>query len=88
MYTILVHLHTNDSAEDVEKLNENPIEASQVYGKDQEAILSFVMEDHQDARAFSIVKRYEQESERLYPNAHSASCQTLTPRRAKSIISR
>ena len=49
-------------AEDIEKLRVNLIDASQTYGKEQETISWFVMQDHQDARAFSLVKRYEEES--------------------------
>lgn len=64
VYTIVVHLHANDSAEDIEKLRGKLIEASQVYAKDQETISWFVMQDHQDPRAFTIVERYEQESVR------------------------
>ena len=60
--TTLVHLCTKDSAEDIEKLRPILIEASQVYSKGQETGSWFVVEGHHDARAFSIVEQYTQES--------------------------
>ena len=53
---VLVHFLANNLAEDIEKLRVNLIEASQAYGKEQETISWLVMQDHQDARAFSLVK--------------------------------
>ena len=65
VYTIVVHLYANESIEDIEKLRAKLVEASQVYSKDKETLSWFVMQDHQDPRAFSIVERYEQESVRV-----------------------
>ena len=71
VYTIVVHLYANESIEDIEKLRAKLIEASQVYSKDKETLSWFVMQDHQDPRAFSIVERYEQESVRVRIFSHS-----------------
>ena len=65
VYTIVVHLYAKDSAETISKLHNKLVEASSVYSKDQETISWFVMQDHQDKRAFTIVERYEHESVRL-----------------------
>ncbi|KAJ3232679.1 hypothetical protein HDU81_002781 [Chytriomyces hyalinus] len=66
VYTIVVHLHAKDDAESIAKLHEKLIEASQVYSKDRETISWFVMQDHVDKRAFTIVERYEHESSQQY----------------------
>ena len=71
VYTIVVHLYANNSVEDIEKLRTKLIEASQMYSKDKETLSWFVMQDHQDPRAFSIVERYEQESVRTRIFSHS-----------------
>jgi len=67
VYTIVVHLYANDSPEDIGKLKERLIEASQVYSKDKETISWFVMQDHIDPRAFTIVERYENEEVTILP---------------------
>ncbi|KAJ3117096.1 hypothetical protein HK100_000896 [Physocladia obscura] len=66
VYTIVVHLHAKDDAEAIAKLHSKLIEASQVYSKDTETISWFVMQDHLDKRAFTIVERYEHESSQQY----------------------
>ncbi|KAF6228478.1 hypothetical protein HO133_008208 [Letharia lupina] len=62
VYTIVVHLYAKNSAESISKLHDKLVEASNVYSKDQETISWFVMQDNQDKRAFTIVERYEHES--------------------------
>ena len=64
VYTIVVHLYAKDSAESISKLHNKLVEASDVYCKDRETISWFVMQDHQDKRAFTIVERFEHESVR------------------------
>ncbi|KAL9073857.1 MAG: hypothetical protein Q9161_002689 [Pseudevernia consocians] len=66
VYTIVVHLYAKDSAESISKLHSKLVEASDVYSKDQETISWFVMQDHQDKRAFTIVERYKHESSQKY----------------------
>ncbi|KAL9134081.1 MAG: hypothetical protein Q9175_004743 [Cornicularia normoerica] len=66
VYTIIVHLYAKDSVESISKLHNKLVEASSVYSKDQETISWFVMQDHQDKRAFTIVERYEHESSQKY----------------------
>ncbi len=66
VYTIVVHLYAKDSVESISKLHNKLLEASDVYSKDKETISWFVMQDHQDKRAFSIVERYEHESVRRF----------------------
>ena len=69
VYTIVVHLYANDSADSITRLHNKLLEASDVYCKDRETISWFVMQDHQDKRAFTIVERFEHESVRrlLFP---------------------
>ena len=64
VYTIVVHLYAKDLAESISKLHNKLLEASGVYCKDRETISWFVMQDHQDKRAFTIVERFEHESVR------------------------
>ena len=64
VYSIVVHLYAKDSAESISKLHNKLLEASDVYCKDRETISWFVMQDHQDKRAFTIVERFEHESVR------------------------
>ena len=64
VYTIVVHLYAKDSAESISKVHNKLLEASDVYCKDRETIAWFVMQDHQDKRAFTIVERFEHESVR------------------------
>ncbi|KAM0800754.1 hypothetical protein BDR22DRAFT_232675 [Usnea florida] len=66
VYTIVVHLYAKDSAESISKLHNKLLEASDVYCKDRETISWFVMQDHQDKRAFTIVERFEHESSQKY----------------------
>lgn len=76
VYTIVVHLYAKDSAESISKLHNKLAEASTVYSKDRETISWFVMQDHRDKRAFTIVERYEHESVRrlITPFADAFSC--------------
>lgn len=67
VYTIVVHLYAKDSVEAISKLHNKLIEASNVYSEDHETLSWFVMQDHQDKRAFTIVERYEYESVRRSP---------------------
>lgn len=62
VYTIVVHLYAKDSADSISKLHNKLLEASAVYSKDRETVSWFVMQDHQDKRAFTIVERFEHES--------------------------
>ncbi|KAJ3351835.1 trifunctional histidinol dehydrogenase [Entophlyctis luteolus] len=66
VYTIVVHLYAKDDPECIAKLHNKLVEASAVYSKDKETISWFVMQDHIDKRAFTIVERYEQESSQQY----------------------
>ncbi|VUC25955.1 unnamed protein product [Clonostachys rosea] len=66
VYTIVVHLYAKDDKEAIAKLNAKLIEASRIYSQDNETISWFVMQDHKDPRAFTIVERYEQESSQKY----------------------
>ncbi|KAI8804483.1 hypothetical protein BJ742DRAFT_713261 [Cladochytrium replicatum] len=66
VYTIVVHLYAKDDPVAIEKVKSKLIEASQVYSKDKETISWFVMQDHIDPRAFTIVERYEHESSQKY----------------------
>lgn len=62
VYTIVVHLYAKDDPDAISKLKGKLVEASQVYSKDRETLSWFVMQDHNDERAFSIVERYQHES--------------------------
>ena len=76
VYTIVVHLYAKGSDDSISKLHNKLVEASEVYSKDRETISWFVMQDHQDHRAFTIVERYEHESVRrliFLPLVHSAA---------------
>lgn len=73
VYTIVVHLYAKDDPLTIKKVHNKLIEASQVYSKDKETISWFVMQDHKDPRAFTIVERYEHES------VSSLAQQTQTP---------
>ncbi|KAF2114005.1 hypothetical protein BDV96DRAFT_495126 [Lophiotrema nucula] len=66
VYTIVVHLYANDSKDDIQKLKDKLLEASQVYSKDKETLSWFVMQDVNDARKFTIVERYLKESSQTY----------------------
>ncbi|KXS96500.1 hypothetical protein AC578_6315 [Pseudocercospora eumusae] len=61
VYTLVVHLHAKPDQESITKLIEKLKEASQVYSKDKETLGWFVMQDHKDPQAFTIVERYENE---------------------------
>ena len=74
VYTIVVHLYAKDSDEAISKLHSKLVEATNVYSKDQETISWFVMQDHQDKRAFTIVERFEQESVCLSISSLSRYC--------------
>ncbi|KAK4503545.1 hypothetical protein PRZ48_004460 [Zasmidium cellare] len=65
-YTLVVHLYAKDDAEAIKKLTAKLQEASQVYSKDKECEGWFVMQDHKDPRAFTIVERYAHESSQKY----------------------
>ncbi|KAJ3026954.1 UNVERIFIED_CONTAM: hypothetical protein HDU68_004742 [Siphonaria sp. JEL0065] len=62
VFTLIVHLYTKDDQEAIAKVATKLVEAAQVYSKDPETISWFVMQDHVDKRAFTIVERYERES--------------------------
>lgn len=64
VYTITVHLRAKNDPEAIRKLKNKLIEASRVYSKDKETLSWFVMQSVHDARDFTIVERYEQESVR------------------------
>ncbi|CAK3944103.1 Hypothetical predicted protein [Lecanosticta acicola] len=65
-YTLVVHLYAKAGSENIQKLSAKLQEASQVYSKDKECLGWFVMQDHQDPRAFTIVERYAHESSQKY----------------------
>ncbi|KAJ9641795.1 hypothetical protein H2199_005008 [Coniosporium tulheliwenetii] len=73
VYTIIVHFRAKDEPEAIEKLTKKLQEASQVYSQDKETISWFIMRDHRDPRAFTIVERYDNEdvslTARLFPQA-------------------
>ena len=62
VYTITVHLYANDKADSINRIKEKLIEAARAYRKDRGTVDWIVMQDVQDARAFTIVERFEQES--------------------------
>ncbi|KAM3425613.1 hypothetical protein BST61_g7560 [Cercospora zeina] len=66
VYTLVVHLHAKAGKENISKLVAKLQEASQVYSKDKETLGWFVMQDHKDAQAFTIVERYANESSQKY----------------------
>ncbi|KAF2732587.1 hypothetical protein EJ04DRAFT_535938 [Polyplosphaeria fusca] len=66
VYTIVVHLHANDSTSDVAKLKAKLVEASNVYSRDKETLSWFVMQDVGDERKFTIVERYLKEESQKY----------------------
>ncbi|ORY17336.1 hypothetical protein BCR34DRAFT_459327, partial [Clohesyomyces aquaticus] len=66
VYTIVVHLYANDNKDDISKLKDKLIEASNVYSKDKETLGWFVMQDVTDPRKFTIVERYLKESSQKY----------------------
>merc|ERR1711974_164834 len=66
VYTLVVHLYAKDDAESIRKLVAKLQEASQVYSNDKETLGWFVMQDHKDPRAFTIVERYENEGSQKY----------------------
>ena len=61
VYTITVHLYCNDKPDSIPRLKEKLIEAAEVYRKDRETVDWLVMQDVKDARAFTIVERFEKE---------------------------
>ncbi|KAI1034600.1 hypothetical protein LB504_004626 [Fusarium proliferatum] len=63
VYTIVVHLYAKDDEESLKKLTAKLIEASRVYSKDKETLSWHVMQSTADRRAFTIVERYEQETD-------------------------
>ncbi|KAF2215682.1 hypothetical protein CERZMDRAFT_120026 [Cercospora zeae-maydis SCOH1-5] len=66
VYTLVVHLHAKAGEENISKLIAKLQEASQVYSKDKETLGWFVMQDHKDPQAFTIVERYAHESSQKY----------------------
>ncbi|KAJ1323737.1 (4S)-4-hydroxy-5-phosphonooxypentane-2,3-dione isomerase [Microdochium nivale] len=66
VYTLTVHLHTNDQPDSVERIKAKLIEASRVYSQDRETVSWFVMQDVHDPRAFTIVERFETEHSQKY----------------------
>ncbi|KAJ6495461.1 hypothetical protein C8R45DRAFT_1134174 [Mycena sanguinolenta] len=61
VFTLIVHLWSQPGKE--AEIKALLAEASQIYSKDQGTIDWFVMQDAQDPTAWSIVERYEQESD-------------------------
>ncbi|EON61813.1 hypothetical protein W97_01030 [Coniosporium apollinis CBS 100218] len=66
VYTIVVHFRAKDEPGAIEKLTKKLQEASQVYSQDKETISWFIMRDHRDPRAFTIVERYDNEDSQKY----------------------
>ncbi|KAJ3283519.1 hypothetical protein HDU79_008987 [Rhizoclosmatium sp. JEL0117] len=62
VHTVVVHLYAKDDAEAIAKVASKLVEASQIYVKDKGTLDWFVMQDHQDKRAFTIVERYDVEA--------------------------
>ncbi|KAI9352645.1 hypothetical protein BDR26DRAFT_197926 [Obelidium mucronatum] len=62
VFTLIVHLYTKDDPAVIASVAAKLAEASQIYMKDKGTISWFVMQDHVDKRAFTIVERYDQES--------------------------
>ena len=85
VYTIVVHLYAKDSTESISRLYNKLLEASDVYSRDKETISWFVMQDHQDKRAFTIVERYEYESVRRFLSLSRMLSTTLKPTARKCI---
>ncbi|EGZ29956.1 hypothetical protein PHYSODRAFT_466781 [Phytophthora sojae] len=65
VYTLVVHLHAKEGKDVEEKVRSKLIEASQTYMKDAEVIGWHVMQDHVDTRKWTIVERYERQSQSL-----------------------
>ncbi|KAF8211821.1 hypothetical protein K438DRAFT_1568486 [Mycena galopus ATCC 62051] len=61
VYTAVVHLYTQPGKE--AEMRAELIKASQIYTKDKGTIDWFVMQDQKDPTAWSIVERYESESD-------------------------
>ncbi|KAH7145595.1 hypothetical protein B0J13DRAFT_407473, partial [Dactylonectria estremocensis] len=61
VYTIVVNLYSRPEEECINSLKAKLADASRVYSKDKETISWFVMQDHKDPRAFTIVERYAKE---------------------------
>ncbi|TRM61870.1 hypothetical protein BD626DRAFT_500791 [Schizophyllum amplum] len=59
VYTIVVHLYAKDEPGVVDKIKAKLTEAASMYRSDKGTIDWFVMQDHKDPRAFTIVERYE-----------------------------
>jgi hypothetical protein len=62
MYTLTVHLHCNEDPESIVRLKAKLVEAARIYRKDRETADWLVMQDVHDARSFTIVERFENES--------------------------
>ncbi|KAK6609349.1 hypothetical protein H4I96_03280 [Botrytis cinerea] len=62
VYTLTVHLYANEHPESIPRIKAKLIEASRVYKQDKETVDWIVMQDVHDPRAFTIVERFEQES--------------------------
>ncbi|KAJ6464521.1 hypothetical protein C8R45DRAFT_501319 [Mycena sanguinolenta] len=61
VFILIVHLWTQPGKE--AEMKAVLVEASQIYSKDQGTINWFVMQDAKDPTAWSIVERYDQESD-------------------------
>jgi hypothetical protein len=77
VYTIVVHLYAKADEESISKLKAKLVEASQVYSKDKETLSWFVMQDTVDARKFTIVERYQQESVSSSPVVTRLRCRCM-----------
>uniref|UniRef100_H3GQW9 ABM domain-containing protein n=1 Tax=Phytophthora ramorum TaxID=164328 RepID=H3GQW9_PHYRM len=62
VYTIVVNLHAKDGKDVEEQLRVKLAEASQTYSKDAGVIGWHPMQNPSDARKWTIIERYDQES--------------------------
>jgi hypothetical protein len=62
VYTLTVHLYTNNHPDSIPRLKAKLVEAARIYRKDRETVDWFVMQDVHDPRAFTIVERFETEA--------------------------
>lgn len=65
VYTLTVHLYAKEDPQSISRLQAKLIEASRIYRHDRETVDWIVMQDVHDARAFTIVERFENEGVRL-----------------------
>ena len=68
IYTLTVHLTAKSDPECIRKLKNKLVEASRVYSQDRETVSWLVMQSVSDQCEFTIVERYEKESEGATPS--------------------